>query len=136
MLSEDYLQEAASKFARFHSIKYEIPNLNFKALYDRTSCELMEIYYGRKFGRRFKKLFTKFLSFPENLLKIGEQIASIKEGPYLEMPKLKVLIDHEKRITRALKQIGLGKIVFCTFQFWGSPPKRLNRHRLLSMKAN
>lgn len=48
MLSEEYLQEAASKFARFHSIKYEIPNLKFKTRYDRTSDELREIYYGKQ----------------------------------------------------------------------------------------
>lgn len=49
MNSEEYLQEAASKLARFHSIKYEIPNLQFKTRYDRTSDELREAYFGEYF---------------------------------------------------------------------------------------
>ena len=48
MLSEEYLKEAATKFARFHSIEYEFSNFPFKTRYDRVSDELREIFYGRR----------------------------------------------------------------------------------------
>ena len=47
MLSEEYLEEAAGKFAKFHSIKYQIPNLQFKTRYDRTTDEIRANYYGK-----------------------------------------------------------------------------------------
>lgn len=49
MNSEEYLQEAASKFARFHSIKYQISNFPFKARHDRITDELQENFYGKQF---------------------------------------------------------------------------------------
>ena len=44
MLTEDFLNEAATKLARFHSIKYEIPDLPFKTYQDR-----MEQQFGPSF---------------------------------------------------------------------------------------
>ena len=59
MLSDDYLDEAASKFARFHSIKYEFPDLPYKARHERVSDEMREILYGR---HKNHKPFTKWPS--------------------------------------------------------------------------
>ena len=60
------------------------------------------------------------MAFSANLLKIAEQLASVKQAdeasPYDEMPELKVLIEYEKRITEILKQNGFGRIGWI-FQF-------------------
>lgn len=52
--------------------------------------------------------------FSENVEKIGEQLlASVKEGPLMKMPKLNVLLEYQKRITKIFEQIGLGKTCLC-----------------------
>lgn len=50
--------------------------------------------------------------FLENILKFEEQITAIEDSPFSKMPRLGVLIEYSKRITKTQKQIGLGRIVF------------------------
>ena len=53
MLSDDYLEEAASKFAKFHSIKYEHLGVPLKPRHDRLSEDMRENYFGKNvFGKR------------------------------------------------------------------------------------
>ena len=44
MLSNDFLNEASTKLACLHSIKYEVPGIKFK-----TQLERVEIQFGQSF---------------------------------------------------------------------------------------
>ena len=70
--------------------------------------------------RSTKQIENNSLIYPaflENLEKVGEKLAHIKEGPYVEMPRLKVLIEYEKRIAKSLKRTGLGRIGWISLIF-------------------
>ena len=47
MLTEDFLNEAATKLARFHSIKYEIPDLPFKTHLERSENNSRLMFHGK-----------------------------------------------------------------------------------------
>ena len=46
MLTNDFLNEAATKMAKFHSIKFEVPGIPFKTHYDRVYDQMGQAFAG------------------------------------------------------------------------------------------
>lgn len=49
MLTHDFLNEAATKMAKFHSIKYEVPGIPFKTHYDRVYDQMGVAFAGKQY---------------------------------------------------------------------------------------
>lgn len=47
MLTEEFLNEMAVKLAAFHSIKYELPGVEFKTHYDRVMLQVGPAFKGK-----------------------------------------------------------------------------------------
>lgn len=47
MLTNDFLEEAAAKMAKFHSIKFEVPGIPFKTHYDRVFDQMGQAFTGK-----------------------------------------------------------------------------------------
>ena len=94
MLTNDFLNEIATKLAKFHSIKYEIPDAKFKT--------------------HFEKMDTQFRPMIEHLITpVQTGLNSINEFPYNQYPKLIDLFTLRQKLISLLTQIGFGEIVFC-----------------------
>ena len=48
MLTNEFLNEAARKIARFHSIKYEVPGIKFKTNLERQELQFRPPFKGKK----------------------------------------------------------------------------------------
>ena len=94
MLTEDFLEEAATKLARFHSIQYEVPGLNFRTHQDRIE---------NQFGPSFMLMLREA---DEKLEQLG------RPYPYNQIPSVEVQFELEEKIMSILKGAGFGRIVF------------------------
>ena len=94
MLTNDFLNEMATKLAKFHSIKYEIPDAKFKTHFDRMA---------NQFGPMVEHMANNVDAF----------LNSADEFPYNKFPRLSSLHEIDQKILSLLTQIGLGEIVFC-----------------------
>lgn len=94
MLTYDFMNEAASKLAKFHSIKYDIPSIPFKTHHDRVFMQL---------GPHFQGM----------MMAIDKEIEKIDEYPYNEFPRIQTLFEQEEKFFRLLTELGFGTIGFC-----------------------
>lgn len=89
MLTYDFLNEASTKLAKFHSIKYEIPSIKFKTHHERVFLQLGPQFQGKFLSfnfsiKNFNKILTKFIGM---MLSIDKEIEKIDEYPYNEFPR-------------------------------------------------
>ena len=95
MLTNDFLNEMATKLAKFHSIKYEIPDVKFKTYFERMETQFINPMIERM------------------IEPVQVCIDGIDEFPYDQYPKLIDIFALKKKLISLLTQIGFGEIVFC-----------------------
>lgn len=122
MLTNDFLNEASSKLAKFHSIDWEVPDAKFPNHYERMENGMRQAFQGNP--ARFtlksstpislmtKNVFHSF-KFPVNFEEMDKQIMAIDEAPYTEVPRIEVLFDCEKKLKDAIIELGFGELVLC-----------------------
>jgi len=95
MLTNDFLNEMATKMARFHTIRHSIQNIKSKTHFERMNSE---------FGPMLEHMISVVNGYIE---------ANKNDYPYNNFPNLLSLVDMEKTITGLLTEIGFGEITFC-----------------------
>jgi len=94
MLSTEFLEEMATKLAKFHSIECKLSNIQFDTHFDRMNSQI---------GPMIEHMIKQVDLFMD----------SVDEFPYNKFPRLASLNKIESKIMELWKAIGEDEIVFC-----------------------
>lgn len=86
-----------ASLAQFHSIKYDVPGIEFKTHYDRVMGQV---------GPAFQAMIEQIDD------ELGDKL---NEYPLSELPKAKVIGEEEANIYKISTELGLGRIGMCVW---------------------